>query len=668
MRLDELDNWSALGWAVLVSGIVLGIAMGLGRLVTGRMLSDKAVSAHLQLAVGINLLALIGLLLGTAAVPYPLAIVSAPAVAVVIWYLRTPSNFGTKSFKATRWRSVGFSGYVAVPLVISLGPALTFPSGWDELMYHVELPRRWMNDGWLSIQTDLPYSALPSLSEILFWLAAPVEHLITPRLLSWVVWANGFCLLRETLRHMAGTAITTVWLSALILSPIVLMIGANCYVESFVWMDVAALGYLLFVRPEGSAPSEPAGNSDKRLALAGIVLGGAIATKVTCVGLLLAPITVWVVIHRCSPALRKQTIQCVIIALAFAIPFYLRAWFLCGNPVFPYFADLFTRNPVDLEISKFHHALAVGNFGIGGWPGWLMAPFAISFASEVYDGSFGLQWLIFLAITAWGLRWTAKWNERRLIVAAASLGVMLLTIWSVSSQQARFGISSLMFIAIASARALDGFQGSRPTKESDRPKHRRSSGKSLLPGAQRSRNSTTRVAQFARNQRKNFVLAVVVVTSIFSVPWTHLGYYLDSWLCFAKIRTPMAYLRDGVGDSFLELSLFLSQHVQEADKVATLFEHRLAYLPKHTQIATPFFQSQYFTGPLDDSTAEDIVQEFRQHGVKFLVLTTHAMGPDIASQHLQEQQKWYQNVDQAIAKGYVRIIWRSEFHAVGQLD
>lgn len=109
-----------------------------------------------------------------------------------------------------------------------------------------------MNDGWLSIQTDLPYSALPSLSEILFWLAAPVEHLITPRLLSWVVWAIGFCLLRQTLRHLADTAITTIWLLALFLSPIVLMISANCYVESFVWMDAAALAYLLFVQPESS--------------------------------------------------------------------------------------------------------------------------------------------------------------------------------------------------------------------------------------------------------------------------------------------------------------------------------------------------------------------------------------------------------------------------------
>lgn len=97
MRLDELDNWSSLGWAVLASSIIIGAAICLGRLVASRTLPDQAASTPLQLAVGINLLALVGLLLGAMAIPYPLAIVS--ALAVIAW-LFTPGKLPIRNATA----------------------------------------------------------------------------------------------------------------------------------------------------------------------------------------------------------------------------------------------------------------------------------------------------------------------------------------------------------------------------------------------------------------------------------------------------------------------------------------------------------------------------------------------------------------------------------------
>src|SRR6185295_14806749 len=73
-------------------------------------------------------------------------------------------------------------GWLAIPFValalIALGSALCYPTGWDEMVYHHELPRRWLADGWPAFYADIPYSGFPSLGELLFWLAAPLERLI----------------------------------------------------------------------------------------------------------------------------------------------------------------------------------------------------------------------------------------------------------------------------------------------------------------------------------------------------------------------------------------------------------------------------------------------------------------------------------------------------------
>src|SRR5205823_4430591 len=94
--------------------------------------------------------------------------------------------------------------WLVVPVValvcVTLGPALCYPTGWDELVYHNVLPRRWLADGWPAFYSDLPYSGFPSLGEILFWLMAPIEGVIAPRLLTWTCWIIGLGLMYRLLR------------------------------------------------------------------------------------------------------------------------------------------------------------------------------------------------------------------------------------------------------------------------------------------------------------------------------------------------------------------------------------------------------------------------------------------------------------------------------------
>ena len=68
---------------------------------------------------------------------------------------------------------------------LTLGPALDWPEGWDELVYHAQLPQRWLRDGGMAVYGDLPYSGFPSLGEAVAWFVAPIEHVIAPRLILW---------------------------------------------------------------------------------------------------------------------------------------------------------------------------------------------------------------------------------------------------------------------------------------------------------------------------------------------------------------------------------------------------------------------------------------------------------------------------------------------------
>ena len=96
--------------------------------------------------------------------------------------------------------------------------------GWDELVYHQALPRRWQADGWPAFYADLPYSGFPSLGEIVFWLLALLDSAIAPRLLVWVSWIIGLALIYRLLRRRLAAASAMTFVLAFAVSETALMI------------------------------------------------------------------------------------------------------------------------------------------------------------------------------------------------------------------------------------------------------------------------------------------------------------------------------------------------------------------------------------------------------------------------------------------------------------
>ena len=620
----------------------------------GHFLIGVKCSFHERFIIGLNVLALVTLCLWRIQPKYPSLILlffTAIALLAGIYRLRTKSIRSLISSRRLDRSSLrkAFGEptcILSLALLWTLGPALTFPAGWDELTYHIALPWRWWREAGLTVQQDLPYSALPSLSEIIFSLGLPVESLIFPRLITWLVWYSGTMLLLSGCAAIS-TNRWNIWLVCLCLaiSPISLMISANVYVEAFVWADCAAITSLLL-----RSPSQ-IGN---RLALVlGLLVGGAVATKVTSVGLLILPLLFG--LSRTKqiklPALGIYVLSCV----CFATPFFLRSWIASGNPLAPYYAEWFTDQPCLISVSQYHHQLASGNFGIPGWIGTLAAPFALAMANEIYDGSFGWQWLIIFCLACMVLRErrsavvsfknnsskpknqdgtafdastktciNTKAVARILLVQSAILG----SIWIASSQQARFAVPVVQLVGLVALLGLDQLSASGQRWL-----------RSLLLGA-----------------------------TVFSLPWSNFGYYADSWLHVLRLRSTTDYLLDGVGDSYAELSSFLHEHVRQDEKVISLFEHRVTFLPPQTQIATPFFQASFFCQSLTQPDSQTIFRELQDRRVKYIVLTPKPLGPDVSASHIEQQQTWFHQFDQLIVSGKLKIIWKSEEHAVAELQ
>ncbi len=509
---------------------------------------------------------------------------------------------------------------VTVAILFTLGPALTYPSGWDELTYHMELPRRWSTASQMSVFNDLPYSALPSLLEAIFTLTYPIEWLVTPRLIVWVLWVHGMAIFYEALKQLCAPATAAVLTLAMVASPMSLMISANCYVETLIWANVAGILWL------GLKESPQPAHDWQRASLIGLLIGGAMAVKMTSVGIL------------CLPLLLASTRQhfnyrhaaiALLMALGMAAPFYLRTWLQTGNPVSPFYASLFTSEPRPLQCSQYHHDLASTNFGMHGIPGLVVSPFALAIANEIYDGTLGCQWLglLFLVVIASVRALQPSRPHRSVLVLAATASCLFYALWFLTSQQVRFAIPLIMVVMLAAAIGIESY--------------------------------TVKARSYWR-------IAIVGLTLI-SLPWSHAGYYLDSWLCVLKVRTPVDYIRDGVSDSYAELTIEMHERLPTDAKIISLFEHRLAYMPAGVEIATPYFQTKYFADPAAE-TPESFLAELHTHNIQYVVLTTNPLGPDISARHIESQQQWFRNVDACLANGQLKVVWKSEFHAIASVQ
>lgn len=335
-------------WRLAVAGILVSLCGGVGLRLAPLGDVSPVVRAVLQAALGSGLVALSVLLCGS------LVGLNPPGIGVGLlilgglfqrqikaWLLQWQalSTLWPHRSRLARLLAVGSS----VLLLMALSTALAAPLKWDALVYHLLLPRVYLQMGRIG---DLPWliqSGLPQNAEMLYTLAMALGGAEAATTLGWLLavltlfgfvawltqylderaaWVAGFSLLAGASLWQATAWGYVDWLT--------LLFGLATLITLQIWRETNSLAIL---------------------GLSGALVGLALGTKYTAA--LLAPIGICLILWQAWQE-RRSILRPVFIfsgaTLLLAFPWLLKNILLTGNPVYPLLFPSGAMTPLRLHL------------------------------------------------------------------------------------------------------------------------------------------------------------------------------------------------------------------------------------------------------------------------------------------------------------------------------
>lgn len=385
---------------------LLAVAGGIGRWLLWRVGADGLSLPEriaLEAALGLGLISIVMVLLGmgllfSAALWGVLGVAFLAFIGVALGWL----NDGRRVVRRALQAETGWQRFIVVVVLLMLGVALllalTPPTNWDALTYHLEIPHRYIQDNRILTHADNHFFGFPQGMEILYGLLMTLGSDSAPAVLHWstgvlAIMATAGLVRRfadATAAYMAGLLVMTgygVWL--LFGWPYVdlgvMLYGAAALVAAVQWRTSERPAWLMVM---------------------GVFAGYALGVKYTAGGMILAlgVLIVWRSGWQPQRMVRNGLLFGLPLLLVFA-PWLLKGALLYDNPLYPYFFG-----GVNWD------SLRSFNFNAGGasiltepiaWH-WPILPIAASIfgVQDVSPYAFDIGvWLLtlpFLLIVAWG--------------------------------------------------------------------------------------------------------------------------------------------------------------------------------------------------------------------------------------------------------------------------
>jgi len=233
--------------------------------------------------------------------------------------------------------------FVLATLLLSASIALTPPTNWDSLLYHLVGPERYLQAHRLTFEFDNYLLFAPAFTEMLFMLGMGLKGDILPRLVNFgylllTLGALGAFAARHWERRLGLVAV------ALFLSfPTAVQISTRSYVDFAVAFYTFAAIYALvnwFSQQDHHAGQAQVGFSGwSWLVLAGLFSGASASSKYNGVMtlLILGALLVWALLRRRLHA-RRFLLGVLMVAgltLVVAAPWYIKNIVVTGNPIYP---------------------------------------------------------------------------------------------------------------------------------------------------------------------------------------------------------------------------------------------------------------------------------------------------------------------------------------------
>jgi len=270
-----------------------------------------------------------------------------------------------------QWILPGLIALWALPMVAS-PPAAT---DWDGLSYHLAAPAIWLREGRIGYIPFMHHSNFPFVIEMQYLWAmgvgmgaggAKVFHWATLLITLWGILAFA---------RRAGFAGT--WAAASFVAvPVVLWESTVAYAD----LATTAYTLLCLLAAWNAAAEEDVSIRRRWLVLAGLMGGLALGTKMTALGSvgLLALLLLWEMVRRRQVRF-AEIAGCVVLAVLVGAPWYLKTYIYTGNPVYPFFYEIFGGRNWTAENARIYREAQLA-FGLGREPyQLLMAPFNLTF-------------------------------------------------------------------------------------------------------------------------------------------------------------------------------------------------------------------------------------------------------------------------------------------------
>ena len=228
-----------------------------------------------------------------------------------------------------------------VNLIGALGPELAF----DSLWYHLTIPKVWLLNHSISFIPGglLYYSVMPKLGELLF-----VPGLVFGG-------AIGAKLIHFSFGILVGVALYR--LQRKFFTPLISLVGVVIFYSNLVVGWESITGYIDLIRTFFEVMALwgflnwQEDKQRKWLILSACMLGLAITTKLLAIGslIILSILCLWINRKEVTKMIGPLTIYWLI-ALVIPLPWLLLSYLATGNPVYPFFTELYKVTPEPLTL------------------------------------------------------------------------------------------------------------------------------------------------------------------------------------------------------------------------------------------------------------------------------------------------------------------------------
>ena len=292
--------------------------------------------------------------------------------------------------KPAKFSISGINVAIAVIALVYFVVALMPEVGHDALAMHLFIPahlllrHQWGFDAGTYVWADMPM-----LGDWIFSVGYMLAGETAVRLINvGFIFILGW-LVRDMVLWAGGNVLCAGWAALIFLStPLTFTESSSLFIES-IWASFVVSGTLAVL-----SSCSTSGKPKLELPVSGLLLGCALAAKAVTITIL--PVLLLLLVLRYRSWFRVLSISNLIIGLSFFLAIglvpYVTAWWLTGNPVFPFFNGVF-HSPY-YPATNFDSASIFGK-GVS-WDILYRATFESGKYLEANAGASGFQWLLLL--------------------------------------------------------------------------------------------------------------------------------------------------------------------------------------------------------------------------------------------------------------------------------